>query len=1054
MSLLNFNLNNKSWKMYTNTITSIANDNLLIKPNNTNDLILEVSANNNIFFKKGDISYSINTKIGSIDTSFSNVYTTFNAITSSFSDVNTKFLLIEASFNSKLASISGNIVPLNDICYNLGLSGKRWANAYIRDVSVTNISASGNIVPLLNLSGSLGSNTRIWANAFIKDISGLVNINGQPYVSGTGTIDLTNVTTNINPSITDTGSLGISGRSWRNAFIQDLSVGSIDVSVNLNPLNTSNSSLGVILKPWANAYIRDLSVNSLIPYNDINSNLGSVSKPWNKANIYDLSVTNINGQYIVLTNVSTNINPSINNTRSLGIAGKSWRNAYIGDISVNSIDVSANLNPLNSKNSSLGASNKLWGNAYIRDVSVGSMDVITNLNPLKYQDISASGGNTITVSGEYVYHIFTSIGSSTFTPKFNGLVDVFLVGGGGGGGPTIGGGGGGGGIIWIPGLPVFAQTNYPINVGAGGITNTNGTPTTGFGATAAGGGKGGSPSPTGDGSNGGSGGGASANNSTTTTANTGGISSGNNLGGNIGTMYGFKGGEVLLYNTGTTTRAAGGGGAGGPGTDTNPNYTSPTTQTGNSSGGVGLLSDIYYGIEYYWGGGGGGAGYATTSGQGQGQGGWGGLGGGGGGAVYAGNAAPGGGQALTSGSNGGQGNSSSGGAGGANTGGGGGGGGFGTVVIGQGGAGGSGIVIIRYLRPTISTNTSLGRISRYWGNAYILDLSVSSIDVSANLTPLISSGSNLGTSLKPWGNANIINLSATSINTVTNLSPATTNTGNLGTSDKIWGNSYIEQLVLQYQSTGSVQQDTGGIALFVYNPSTATNNNSIIQIRNENGTSSRVALSLDNGNYGWQISIRQGAGTNRTLYFNSQANGLNATTHLTVDGAGTNRLTYQGSVYASTTLLTSDDRLKHNETIINNGLTIIDQLVPKFYQKTLDMLDAHYYGDLSGYTWSYEAGLIAQEVLQINDISYVVFDGDYYDENNNFIKRKYGLSYNHVFVYGLAATKELHTKVKYHESSILNMQSRIVNLESSILNQQTIINSLISRIEALKNKAS
>ena len=127
----------------------------------------------------------------------------------------------------------------------------------------------------------------------------------------------------------------------------------------------------------------------------------------------------------------------------------------------------------------------------------------------------------------------------------------------------------------------------------------------------------------------------------------------------------------------------------------------------------------------------------------------------------------------------------------------------------------------------------------------------------------------------------------------------------------------------------------------------------------------------------------------------------------------------------------SDDRLKHNEVVINNGLTVIEKLTPKFYQKTIKMLDASYNGDLSGHEWHYEAGLIAQELLPINDISYVVSGGDYYDSSNNLIQRNYSVNYNSVFVYGLAAIKELHAKVK---------------------DQETIINSLISRIEALENK--
>jgi hypothetical protein len=244
-------------------------------------------------------------------------------------------------------------------------------------------------------------------------------------------------------------------------------------------------------------------------------------------------------------------------------------------------------------------------------------------------------------------------------------------------------------------------------------------------------------------------------------------------------------------------------------------------------------------------------------------------------------------------------------------------------------------------------------------------------------------------------------------------------------------------------------------------------------------------------------------------------------------------------------VVTSDDRLKHNEVVISNGLDVIDKLCPKFYQKTQVLLDASYNGDLSGYSWFCEAGLIAQEVLQISDISYVVGGGDYYEQkyiykrqtndlsynyyevsannyevsannyepsannyeisnnyyevsanyyevsannyevsannyevsanyyqvtatnyeisnnyyevsanyyeisnnyyepsgNNyevsyNLITQAYNLNYNSVFVYGLAAVKELHTKVKAQDSTILN--------------QKNIISSLLARIQTLE----
>ena len=165
-----------------------------------------------------------------------------------------------------------------------------------------------------------------------------------------------------------------------------------------------------------------------------------------------------------------------------------------------------------------------------------------------------------------------------------------------------------------------------------------------------------------------------------------------------------------------------------------------------------------------------------------------------------------------------------------------------------------------------------------------------------------------------------------------------------------------------------------------------------------------------------------------------------------------------GTMTAGTTNVTSDDRLKHNEVVINNGLAIIDQLTPKFYQKTFTMLDASYNSDLSGYAWIYEAGLIAQEVLQVPDISFAVGGGDYYQEtyilrdqsndiSSNYydistnydistilIKQPYVLNYNSIFSYGVAAIKELHTKVKAQTTNSLDQQ----------------LNSLIERIETLE----
>jgi hypothetical protein len=230
-----------------------------------------------------------------------------------------------------------------------------------------------------------------------------------------------------------------------------------------------------------------------------------------------------------------------------------------------------------------------------------------------------------------------------------------------------------------------------------------------------------------------------------------------------------------------------------------------------------------------------------------------------------------------------------------------------------------------------------------------------------------------------------------------------------------------------------------------------------------------VAVSTDGTNRSMRTSLKSRPPTsynifnrefiyNETFGFNSiNENGIwtfynIAVTTLNVTGTSTG---------------TSDDRLKHNEIAITNGLDVIDRLTPKFYQKTQDLLDANYNGDLSNHAWTYEAGLIAQEVLQISDLSFVVGGGDYYEEKynlitqtqdlsannyelsnnyyepsannyevtNNLIAQAYNLNYNYVFVYGLAAIKELHTKVKAQETSILDEE----------------LNDLITRIEALES---
>ena len=277
--------------------------------------------------------------------------------------------------------------------------------------------------------------------------------------------------------------------------------------------------------------------------------------------------------------------------------------------------------------------------------------------------ISATGG-TITTSGDFKIHTFTSSGTFTVSSVGNsigggdGVSYLVLAGGGGGGsaGTRAGGGGGAGGFregknsgdpytaspLNAPsGLTVSAQ-GYPITVGAGNASVFSTI-------TSAGGGTGGIEAS--NIGNGGSGGGAGA--AVGPGAQTGG--SGNTP--PVSPPQGNDGGDSVPSPGPSKNAGGGGGGAGAAGGD------APTPGGDSGTGGAGATSSIT-GSPVQRGGGGGGSGQTPPAA--------GGAGGGGGGSGPTNNPSPG--------------NNGT-----ANQGGGGGAGG-----PGGGGDGGSGTVIIRY----------------------------------------------------------------------------------------------------------------------------------------------------------------------------------------------------------------------------------------------------------------------------------------------------------------------------------------------------------------------
>ena len=332
--------------------------------------------------------------------------------------------------------------------------------------------------------------------------------------------------------------------------------------------------------------------------------------------------------------------------------------ASLSDATVSSSDPAINSNPT----SGVG---HLWinsssGEQYILTDATAGSNVWTNVGGGSgdVEPLVGTGG-TVTTSGSYTIHTFTSSGTLTFSGTGTKSVEYLVV-AGGGGGSDPGGGGAGGYRSSVSGESSGGNTSAEsaLTLGAGSYSVT------------VGGGGGGGPD-NGSGSNGGNSsfssitalGGGAGGQYNSDNASSGGSGGGGQYSGASGTSgQGFSGGSGY---PGNASPYSGGGGGGASASGSNG------SSGGGGNGGNGLYSSIT-GSSVVRAGGGGGQSWASggTSG---------GLGGGGNGAR--GNPRN---QVSSSGT--------------ANTGGGGGGG---DAYIGGGSfsprSGGSGIVIIRYL---------------------------------------------------------------------------------------------------------------------------------------------------------------------------------------------------------------------------------------------------------------------------------------------------------------------------------------------------------------------
>lgn len=115
--------------------------------------------------------------------------------------------------------------------------------------------------------------------------------------------------------------------------------------------------------------------------------------------------------------------------------------------------------------------------------------------------------------------------------------------------------------------------------------------------------------------------------------------------------------------------------------------------------------------------------------------------------------------------------------------------------------------------------------------------------------------------------------------------------------------------------------------------------------------------------------------------------------------------------------LTSDDRLKHNETKITGALDTVNKLNPMVYDKTMDMLGADFKGPLDPHKTPFfkESGFIAQDVEQIPELKHMVTPGT--------STTPYSLNYNGFIAYLVKAVQELSTKVEEQGAELRALQN-------------------------------
>ena len=180
--------------------------------------------------------------------------------------------------------------------------------------------------------------------------------------------------------------------------------------------------------------------------------------------------------------------------------------------------------------------------------------------------------------------------------------------------------------------------------------------------------------------------------------------------------------------------------------------------------------------------------------------------------------------------------------------------------------------------------------------------------------------------------------------------------------------------------------------------------------------------------YPYSLTLQAGFNPQSDIVISQWTTAYHANAHFFYNGNGANFPNHPsyGVFFNGTVYWQSDDRLKHNEVDVSNALSTIRKLNAQKYQKTSEPKEADFNGELTE-PYVEETGFIAQDVMQIPELAYLVSD-----QKTALGKQIYYLNYNDIFVVNVQAVKELDAIVQSQQTEIDSLKARLTALEKLI----------------------